>query len=224
MKALQFAALLCLTASPCTAQVFVGRPLPRAGSVEISGGVIAAGGTDLPDVTATLTRNPGTGPEEFEWFRSDATLTTALGGQARIGVYLSPSISVEGGFQYARPKVEARLTADFESAANTTASETVTSYLFTGSLLYHFARAGDRMRPFVMGGAGHVRDAHTDNRLVETGTEFHGGGGFKWWFSSGRRKVGVRSDVVVSIRTGGVATEDDNRIVPTASFSLAYLF
>ena len=224
MKTLTIGALLCLTASPCLAQVYVGRPVPRAGSIEISGGAIAAGGKDLPDVTATLTRNPSTGSGSFDWFQSDATLTPALGAQARLGVYLSPSMSIEGGFQYARPKVEARLTADFESAPNTTASETVSSYLFTGSLLYHFGRANDRMRPFVMGGGGHVRDARDGNRLIETGAEFHGGGGVKWWFSGGRRKIGLRAEVIASIRGGGVATEDDRRIVPTAAFSLAYLF
>lgn len=224
MRSLTIAALFCFVAAPSLAQVYVGRPVPRAGSVEISGGVIAAGGKDLPNVTATLTRNPGTGSGSLDWFQSDGTLTPALGGQARLGVYLSPALSIEGGFQYARPKVEARLTADFESAANTTASETVSSYLFTGSLLYHFGRSSDRLRPFLMGGAGHVRDARDGNRLVETGTEFHGGGGFKWWFSNGRRKIGLRGEVIASVRGGGVATEDDNRIVPTAAFSLAYLF
>lgn len=224
MRTIEIAAFLCLVASPCVAQVYIGRPVPRAGSIEITGGIVAAGGKDLPDVTATLTRNPGTGLESLDWFQSDATLTPALGGQARLGVYLTPSMSIEGGFQYARPKVEARLTADFESAPDTTASETVSSYVFTGSLLYHFGRASDRMRPFVMGGGGHVRDARDGNRLVETGTEFHGGGGFKWWFSNGRRKIGLRGEVIASVRGGGVATEDNHRIVPTAAFSLAYLF
>ena len=92
------------------------------------------------------------------------------------------------------------------------------------SLLYHFGRASDRMRPFVMGGGGHVRDVRDGNRLVETGAEFHGGGGVKWWFSGGRRKIGLRAEVIASVRGGGVATEDDRRIVPTAAFSLAYLF
>lgn len=224
LRALVLAAVAILVAVPCAAQVYLGRAKPRAGSVEVSGGALLTAGTDLPDISATLTRNPGTGSGPFELFRSDSTLTSGFGGQARIGVYLSPSIAVEGGVQYARPKLEARLSADAESAATATASETVSSYVFTGSLLYHFGRPTATWRPFVAGGAGHVRDAHAGNELVETGLEYHAGAGIKSWFGKGRNKVGIRADLYASIRDGGVATEDGNRVVPTAAFSLAYLF
>jgi hypothetical protein len=218
------ALLVVFAASPCVAQVYVGRPAPRAGSVEVSGGLLAAGGKDLPDVSATLTRNPGTGSGPFELFRSDATLTAALGGQARVGYYFSPKIALEGGVQYVRPKVEVRLTDDSELAEDTTASETVTSYLFTGSVLYHFGGNSSRFRPFLAGGGGHVRDVHDGNGVVDTGMEFHGGAGFKSWFGSGRSKMGIRADITASVRGGGVGAEESRRIVPTASFSLAYVF
>jgi hypothetical protein len=218
------ALLMVLSATPCVAQVYIGRATPRAGSVEVSGGLLAAAGKDLPDVSATLTRNPGTGSGGFELFRSDATLTTAFGGQARVGFYFSPKLAVEGGVQYARPRVEVRLTGDAESAANTTASETVASYLFTGSLVYHFGRNTGRIRPFLAAGGGHVRDVHAGNGLVDTGNEFHAGAGFKSWFGRGRSKVGIRADVTASMRDGGVGAEESRRIVPTAAFSLAYLF
>ena len=224
MKQLVGALLLLITASPCAAQVYIGRPTPRAGSVEISGGLLAAAGKDLPDVTATLTRNPGTGSGAFELFRSDSTLTTALGGQARVGYYLSPKIALEGGMQYTRSKVEARLTDDSELAEDATASETISGYLFTGSLVYHFGRSTSRVRPFLAGGGGHVRDVHAGNGVVDTGMEFHGGAGFKSWFGSGRSKMGLRADITASVRDGGVGTEESRRIVPTATFSLAYVF
>jgi hypothetical protein len=217
-------ALLCGTVSPSAAQVFIGRPHPRAGSVEISGGALIAGGKDLPDVAATLTRNPGTASGAFELFRSDATLTNAFGGFARVGVYLSPAIAVEGGLQYTRPEVQVRLTGDFENAPNTTASETLNSYLVTGSLLYHFGRNTNRVRPFILGGGGHVRDVHEFNAVVDTGMEFHAGGGFKARFGGTRSKLGLRADVVASIREGGVATEEGTRVAPTAALSLTYVF
>lgn len=224
MKQVVGVVFFVVAASPCLAQVYVGRPTPHAGSVEVSGGILAAGGKDLPDVSATLTRNPGTGSGAFELFRSDSTLTAALGGQARVGYYFSPKIALEGGVQYARPKVEVRLTDDSELAADTTASETVTSYLFTGSLVYHFGRSTSRVRPFLAGGGGHVRDVHAGNGVVDTGMEFHGGAGFKSWFGSGRSKMGIRADITVSVRGGGVGAEESERIVPTAAFSLAYVF
>ena len=219
------ALLWFFAASPCFAQVYVGRPAPRAGSVEIAAGGIAAAGEDLPDVAATLTRNPGTGNGGFDLFQADPSLTTAFGLQARVGVYVSPRIAIEAGVQYSRPKIEVRLSGDFEDADTTTATEDVTSYLFTGSVLYHFGKVTGQLRPFVAAGGGHVRDVHTGNSVVDTGGEFHAGGGFKWWLTKGRgSKIGLRADLLASIRNGGIGTEDGRRIVPTATVSLAYLF
>lgn len=203
-----------------------GRPAgegTRRGSVEISGGAIAVNGTDLPNFAATLTRNPPTGSAPLQLFNADAAVARALGGQARLGFYVTPAISIEGGVQYARPQIRVRLTADFEDAADTTVTETVSSYLFTGSVLYHLA-GGRRLRPFIMGGAGHVRDLHAAGELVETGNEFHAGGGIKSWFGKGPSKLGIRAEVVVSIRDGGIGTDEGRRTVPTAGLSLAYLF
>ncbi len=210
-------------AAPCYAQVYIGRDTPRKGSVEVSGGGVYHGGQDLPDYTATLTRNPTTGPGPFELFKSDASLGAAFGLQARVGYYLSSALSIEGGVQLVRPTLEVRLSADAESAPDTVATESINSYLFTGSVLYHLG-AGKGLKPFLIAGAGQVRDLHDGNELVETGLEYHAGGGIKSWFGSGRRKLGVRAEVLVSIRDGGVGTDDGRRMVPTAGVSLAYLF
>ena len=151
-------------------------------------------------------------------------MTSGFGAQARVGVYLSPSVLVEGGVQFTRPKVEVELSDDFEDAAETVASETVTSYLFTGSVLYHFGRPQRSFRPVAAAGGGHVRDVRAGNSVVDTGAEFHAGGGFKWWLTNGRDRFGLRGDVTASFRGGGVGTDDGNRFVPTAALSLAYLF
>lgn len=214
---------LLVVASTCDAQVYIGRKTPHKGSVEVSGGGVYQGGTDLPDYTATLTRNPTTGPGPFELFKSDASLGAAVGVQARVGVYLSSAVSIEGGVQVVRPTLEVRLSADAESAPDTVATESINSYLFTGSVLYHLG-AGKRLKPFMIAGAGHVRDLHAGDELLETGLEYHAGGGIKSWFGRGRRKLGVRAEVLLSIRDGDVGTENDRRMVPTAGFSLAYLF
>lgn len=215
-------AALAVTAT-CHAQVYRGREAPRKGSVEVSGGGGYQGGKDLRDYTATLTRNPTTGPSPFELFQSDASLGRAFGVQARVGYYLSSAVSIEGGVQVARPKLEVRLSGDFESAPDVVATESINSYLFTGSVLYHL-RAGKALKPFVIAGAGQVRDLHAGDELVETGLEYHAGGGIKSWFGRGRRKVGVRADLLLSIRDGGVGTEEGRRMVPTAGVSLAYVF
>jgi len=210
-------------AQTCEAQVFVRRETPRKGSIEVSGGGVYQGGKDLSNQAATLTRNPTTGTGPLQLFTADTSLEPVFGGQFRIGYYLSRAIAVEGGVQYARPRLEVSLSNDFESAPAIVASESVTSYLFTGSLLYHFG-SGSALKPFVLGGAGQVRDLHAGDELIETGVEYHAGGGIKSWFGRGRRKFGIRIDALVSIRDGGVGAEEDRRTVPTASFSLAYLF
>ena len=210
-------------ASTASGQVYIGRDTPRKGSVEISGGGLFETGQDLDNLTATLTRNPSTGSGPFELFSAEASLRPALGLRARVGYYLSRTFSIEGGVQVSRPSLEVRLSGDSESAPDEVAKETINSYLFTGSALFHF-RPGKKLKPFVMAGAGHVRDLHAGNELVETGLEYHGGGGVKSWVGNRRRKLGMRADIVVSIRDGGVGTEGERRIVPTAGFSLAYLF
>ena len=210
-------------AQTCEAQVFVRRETPRKGSIEVSGGGVYQGGKDLSNQAATLTRNPTTGTGPLQLFTADTSLEPVFGGQFRVGYYLSRAIAVEGGVQYARPRLEVSLSNDFESAPAIVAAESVTSYLFTGSLLYHFG-SGSALKPFVLGGAGQVRDLHAGDELIETGVEYHAGGGIKSWFGRGRRKFGIRIDALVSIRDGGVGAEEDRRTVPTASFSLAYLF
>ncbi len=214
---------LFLAVVPADAQL-VRKPAPQAGTVEFSGGGLFHGGSDEPNVPANLTRNPTTGSGPLELFKSDVELRPAFGVEARVGVYVNPRISVEGGVQVAWPQLRASLTDDFEGATDVTATETLTSYVFSGSVLYHFGGPASRTHPFVLGGAGHVRDLHDGSDLVETGLEYHGGGGIKWWLGKGRPKSGLRADAGVSVREGGYGTDDGRRIVPTASFSFLYLF
>jgi len=215
--------LLAAAVAPAEAQ-FVRRDTPRRGSTELSVGGIWTAGNDEGDQRATLTRNPTTGAGTFDLFTADTTLGSAIGVQARIGFYLSPKLAVEGGADISRPELRVHLTADTEGAPDTTATEKITSFIFTGSLVYQFSKRGRSMTPFILGGAGHVRDLHQGSDLVETGLEYHGGAGIKWWSGKGRRKTGLRVDGGVSVRDGGNGTADGRRIVPTAAASLAYLF
>jgi hypothetical protein len=216
--------LVALAIAPtCEAQVRARRQAPHTGSVEVSGGGIYQGGTDLSSQAATLTRNPITGSGSLELFQADTSLEPVFGAQFRIGYYLSSAVAIEGSVQFARPRLEVSLSDDFEDAPQIVASESVTSYLFTGSLVYHFG-ARSPLKPFLLAGAGQVRDLHAGEALIETGVEYHAGGGIKSWFGTGRRKFGIRIDALVSIRDGGVGADEDRRTVPTAAFSLAYLF
>ena len=215
------AGLVALTV-PASAQVFGPRDAPHKGSVELSGGGVFQASTDLSNESATLTRNPSTGSGPLELFRADTSLASGYGFQARIGYYLTRALSVEGGFQLVLPELRVRLSNDFENASPTVATESINSYLFTGSALYHFGRG--KYRPCVIGGAGHLRDLHTGDEVVETGVEYHAGGGLKSWFGRGRNKWGIRGEVLFSIRDGGVGGEDERRTVPSGIVSIAFVY
>lgn len=223
-RAVAAAALVTLlAASDAVAQVWIGSDAARRGSVEVSGAVTWSGGQSLPPRDATLTPNPGTGASSFVLFETESSLESALGGRAAVGVYVTRRLAVEGGIHYARPQLRTLLTNDFEGAPDVTATTPMTQYLFTGSILYHF---GDSPRavPFIAAGAGHLRDVHAANELVETGTEYHGLAGVKIWFGRGGRKLGLRAEGGVSVIEGGFSFEEGTRTVPTAAIGLSYLF
>jgi hypothetical protein len=226
LPALAAAAVLGL-ARPAAAQVWLGGPQPRRGSVEFSGGLLWAQGYDLGTTTASLTRNPTTGSSPLQLFDSSASQDAASGLVARLAVYLSRSVAIEGGFQYSKPVLGVRVSGDFEGADAATVTETISRYVFDGSVVFHllpasFARG--RGVPFLTGGGGYVRELHEGNELVQTGQQYHVGGGLKFWFGERRRRFGIRGDVGIAVREGASDFSEGWRTVPTAAASLLYLF
>jgi hypothetical protein len=228
-RGLLASAIVFCCVTPAAAQVWIGGggSRPNAGSVEFSGGVVYAQGYDLGTATASLTRNPTTGSSPFELFDARSQVDPTPGVQAKLGVYVARSVSIEGGVQYSRPVLGVRLTGDAESADAITATETITRYVFDGAVVIHLlpmSFAGGRGVPFVTGGGGYVRELHEGNELAETGRQYHAGAGVKLWFGQRRRRVGVRGEVGVALREGGSDFSDGRRTVPTAGASLLYLF
>jgi hypothetical protein len=208
-----------------SAQVWLGNPIPHAGSIELSGGAIWSGPYDMGARDAEETRNSGTDP--FVLFATTSGVTSAVGAQGRVGVYLSHSISVEGGAQYLRPAFETRIASDYEQASDVIASERTTRYVVDGSLVVHLTGvsfADGKGVPFLLGGGGYIREVHERNELIETGREYHGGGGIKLWFGGGPHRLGVRAEAGVSSRTGGFDFGTARRTIRTASASIMYLF
>lgn len=223
------AALLVAPGREASAQVWMsgGGPGPRRGSWELSGGALWAGGYDLGREDALLTRNPPTGSTPFHWFSSRTRLEPRAGAQARVAVYVTRALALEGGVQYSRPQLSIRLSDDAEGADPATATSPLTRYVVDGSAVFHLLRfsfANGRGVPFVSGGAGYVRELHRDNELLETGTEIHGGGGVKIWFGGGNRRIGLRAEAGMTSRSGGFDFRDGRRTLPTAGASMLFLF
>ena len=217
MRRFVFAGLLLLTVA-ATASAQGG----TRGSVEISGGGAMAGGFDLDNRTAQLTSNTAPTGGSFDWFEVDGKIKTGYGVLARIGVFVTPALSVEGGVRWTRPVNAQTISGDTENAPSITAEDTINQYLFEGSALWHF-NAGGKAMPFVYGGAGYLRQLHEGEALVEETVEFHAGAGVKWWLGAAK-KFGVRGEAGLSIHNGGFGTEEKRRTVPVAAGSVIWVF
>ena len=135
------------------------RPTPHAGSIELSGGVLWQGGFDLGTVNAELERNPTTGTGPLDLFAAGSKLGSGIGFQGRVAAYLSTRLAIEGGVRVTRPKLDIKLSADFESAPDQTATETMTQYVIDGSAVLQ-----SRALPSWPGRAVHCRGRRLHSR------------------------------------------------------------
>jgi hypothetical protein len=209
------------------AQIYARRDVPRGGSVEIGAAVAWTRGFDQGSVSADETRNSTTDTSPFTLFTAASRTESVTGGQGRLGVYLSRALSVEAGVEYGRPTVSTRLANDAESAQDVTATERLTRIIIDGSAVFHLTGLSfnhGRGVPFLRGGWGYVRELHEKNEVIDTGSEFHAGGGLKLWFGRGKHRTGFRFDGGVMFRTDGADMPDTRRTVPTAGASVVYLF
>lgn len=206
---------------------WIGQAAPHTGSFEVSGGALWSAGFELGDRTADETRNINSGTGPLGLFSTSSRIAPAPGGLGRAGVYLTRSLAVEAGVQYSRPQMKALISGDAEDAEPVTATERITRYVLDGSVVWHLTQlafAGGNGVPFLLGGGGYLRELHEGNQLVDTGREYHAGAGVKYWFGDSSHRLGVRADVQVSMRSGGVEFRTIRRAVPVAGLSLAYLF
>jgi hypothetical protein len=211
---LVFVAALCVPTS-------VAAQSGAGGRWEIGAGGLVTGGFDMGNQPAELTSNAG---GTFDQFTTSSKMQSAPGVQGRVGVFLSRAFSIEGGVRWTRPVYSVRITGDTEGGADTRAEETLNSYLFDGTALWHFRDLrSSRATPFVYGGAGYLRELHDGDALVEEGTEFHFGGGVKVWMG-GSRRIGLRGEAGLSIRDGGFDFEEKRRAVPLAAGSVFWVF
>jgi hypothetical protein len=207
--------LSAMTASGASAQ----------GRFEISGGAAYVGGIDFGREDAMLTPNSTTGGAPTVLFRTDTSLEEAVGVQARLGFTLTSSFTIEGGMRFTRPVFRIRATNDFENAENVTAEETLSDYVIDGSAVWHFGDSLQRQTvPFIFGGAGYFRSLHEGASSVDEGLEYHAGGGIKWWFGSGARRLGLRADAGISVRERELDVDNGSKVIPIATGALIWRF
>jgi hypothetical protein len=212
-------------AAPASAQVVWTPEKPRRGSIEIGGGLSWAGAFDVDSLPANLTANAGNQAPPFVLFNTETRVGGVSGLQARIGLFVTPSVAVEARVTYNRPVVSVRVFDDFEGAPGLTAEQTMSRYGFDGSVVLYRGGAGARRAvPFLMAGAGYLRELHEGNELMETGRSFHGGAGVNYWLTQGRRRLALRGEALIVVRDGAFGSDDRRRAHPSLGATLGYLF
>jgi len=188
-----------------------------AGRFEVSFGGLWNGGYALDGRNATETRNQ-VGGGDLILFETDSEVTSGGGLEARFGVRLGSTFTVEAGGSWTRASILTHVSSDFEGAPALDARSDFTQYVIDGAIvarLERLAMGGGRVVPFVEAGAGYLRQLHEGNVTVETGTVVHGGGGVHVWLRSRPGgwfdRIGLRVDGRVTSRSGGIDVTDDRR-------------
>lgn len=187
------------------------------GRFDVSIGGLWNGGYALDPRNATETRNQ-VGGGDLVLFETDSEVTGGSGLEARIGVRLGSTFSVEAGGSWTRASMVTRVSGDFEGAPALDARSEFDQYVIDAAVVARLGRLamrGGRVVPFLEAGAGYLRQLHEGNLMVETGAVVHGGGGVLVWLRSrpgGRLdRLGLRVDARLTSRTGGIDVTDDRR-------------
>lgn len=211
-------AVILAMASPSAAQA-------RKSSWEIAPGAVWFSGIDLGSSSATL-ELPGGG--EFELFTTETRIKPAFGAAATLSFYLRPRLALEAGFSYSRPGAATRVEDDAEDAPPVTAVVGLQQYLIEGNVRWYLVRVRAGWRPFIRGGGGYLRQLDDSNAHVETGSIGHAGIGADRAFRDRSRgfvrRIGVRADARVLVRSGGFDVDDKLRIGFAAGGALFFGF
>jgi hypothetical protein len=197
-----------------------------AGRFELAVGPLWIGQQPLGAVSANETTGGG---GSFALFNTTTTLESGAGLEARFGARVAPWLDVELSGSYARPEIQTTVSGDFEGAAPGPIAECIQQYTVIGDVVwYPLSLATSRVRPFVTGGGGYLRQLHESETLAVTGQFYEIGGGVKITLASrpdaGIKTVGVRVDASAIVRVKGVAFDDQSHAAPAVGASVYVRF
>ena len=193
------------------------RPPLRPGSIELDAGALWLSGIDFGSTTASILRNQ-TPATSYPLFKTASEMKPAPALEARLGWRVTRVLGIEGAFRYARPALETRISGDVENAVSVDATTDLSQYVAEVSGVVHLTlfRIGRYGSPFVLGGAGYMRELDDMKVLVETGWLYHAGGGFKYMYSERTRGLvrglGIRGDARLYFRDGGYDLADSSEL------------
>lgn len=199
----------------------------RRGHVAITGGASWTGRYEVGTTTADLRGNvPGAGGTNVVLFRADSVVAAAPGVVAGVTWALTSNLAVDAGLSYARPRLVTTIAGDAELPGDTVIDDTrLAQYTIEVGATWQLpmALSGGRLRPFLAGGAGYLRQLYDERTIVETGRLFYAGGGVRYFLRGGdgvRRGVGLRGDIRASWRRDGVEFDGRTRRLPSATLQV----
>jgi hypothetical protein len=197
------------------------------GRVEVGIGAVGSAALDLGTADAEQTTPQG---GTLTLFETSSRLQPALGIEARIGVGVSRRVQIDAHVSYGRSDLRTRITNDHEDIANGTLAEPVKQIGVGAALTLHFPgwSATSRAIPFVSVGGSYLRELHDGQTLVDEGHAYQFAGGLKYLLGGGTPArptgVGIRAEVRASVRSRGVAFDDDPILAPAAAAGLFFRF
>lgn len=221
-RRLIFVAATVVLAVLCVAEAAaqtVGALRPRRVTASVGAGLL--GGYPIGSVDGNLRRNTAGTPSPFTLLHAESEIERARTVEARVAVALSRAFEVELGGLYATPQLTVNISRDAEHDGGVTASEALAHYGVEISGVYLIpGPAGWRLRPYVIGGGGYLRQLHEGRLRLETGSTVHAGGGLRYWIvggRTGRLAVGARAEARYVRRNAGIDFEDASRTFPSLS-------
>jgi hypothetical protein len=170
----------------------------------------------------------GASGSPYRLFDTDTNLSSSLFFALRLGVALTPRLSVEGSASIGQPELRTSISDDAEGAQPLTAVEQMDQYTFDGGIVYNLTpRRSVGLVPFVSAGAGYQRQRHEGQTLIEGGGLFYAGAGVSHWLTVRKqgavKALGVRGDARLYFLSGGI-TPDDSRNQASFAGSLVLMF
>jgi len=208
-------AMCAIAAAPARAQDAV------SGRYEIAAGVTWTGSMSLGAAAAAETAPSG----RFTLFSTSTEVSSAAGVETRVGVRLTPRFAVEASASYSRPVIRTAVSGDVENAAPLTATDTLRQISVDGALVVDLTRE-ERVRrasPFIVAGAGYLRELHEGDTLAVNGQRYFAGGGIKWLLMSSPHKLkglGLRADARALLQRKGAAFDERVHTSPSVTASI----
>lgn len=214
---------LVVVASLAAPVIASAQAMPPLHRLEVYGGGGWLIGGSLGSRDANLRANGSS--TAFTLFKTRSSMTAAPAVEVGVGTLVTRRVGAEARLVYGRPEVRTSVSADTEGAPAVTVVERIDQYAITGSvvvLIDELRRRG--ATPYVVAGAGYVRQLHEGQTVIEHGHSIHVGGGVKRWLWTRDRHLvkaaGLRGDARLELVSGGVAF--DNRLRPRGVVSGAF--